>query len=240
MGDMTAYAPMQSSDLYPTTGDFCDWHYGVHNSYCYTMEIGNAFHEYPEDIAHISVRNVGVPWYMIEIADDPRFRAVHGIENMSARYWLQTPSEVDIPSKGDINFDLCLDQYFPFSINKNSSFLSWSSSNPRDNRTTLPHWWRFVDWNKAAFTIKGESCELKDGTNGTILTSSVPIPDTSVGKLQYRAQLRNHKWGHSPSLIQRSKTEELLRINDALSRASGLRSYPFSCSPSSQPSSGAD
>ena len=96
MGDMTAYAPMQSSDLYPTTGDFCDWHYGVHNSYCYTMEIGNAFHEYPEDIAHISVRNIGVPWYMIEIADDPRFRAVHGIENMSARHWLQTPSEVNL------------------------------------------------------------------------------------------------------------------------------------------------
>jgi len=55
MGDMTAYAPMQSSDLYPTTGDFCDWHYGVHNSYCYTMEVGIAFHEYPEDIAHIAV-----------------------------------------------------------------------------------------------------------------------------------------------------------------------------------------
>ena len=48
---------------------------------------------------------------------------------------------------------------------------------------------QFVNWNKAAFTIKGESCELRDGTNGTILTSSVPIPDTSVGKLQYRAQL---------------------------------------------------
>lgn len=190
MGDMTAYAPMQSSDLYPTTGDFCDWHYGVHNSYCYTMEIGNAFHEYPEDIAHISVRNVGVPWYMIEIADDPRFRAVHGIENMSARHWLQTPSEVDIPSKGDINFDLCLDQYFPFSINKNSSFLSWRFVEPTRQQDDFgPTEWRFVDWNKAAFTIKGESCELKDGTNGTILTSSVPIPDTSVGKLQYRAQL---------------------------------------------------
>ena len=67
MGQMTDYAAMQSSDLYPTTGDFCDWHYGVHNSYCYTMEIGNAFHELPEDIAHISVRNLGVPFYMVEM-----------------------------------------------------------------------------------------------------------------------------------------------------------------------------
>ncbi|MFL2978939.1 MAG: hypothetical protein ACJZ59_07815 [Candidatus Thalassarchaeaceae archaeon] len=26
---MTNYENIQSSDLYPTTGDFCDWHYGV-------------------------------------------------------------------------------------------------------------------------------------------------------------------------------------------------------------------
>ena len=34
------------------------------------MEIGNAFHN-TRDIAHIAVRNVGVPWYMVEIVDDP-------------------------------------------------------------------------------------------------------------------------------------------------------------------------
>ncbi len=47
MADMTEYANLQSSDLYPTSGDFCDWHYGVHGSYCYTSEIGTAFHQQP-------------------------------------------------------------------------------------------------------------------------------------------------------------------------------------------------
>ena len=31
MAKMTDYTNMQSSGLYPTTGDFCDWHYGVHD-----------------------------------------------------------------------------------------------------------------------------------------------------------------------------------------------------------------
>ena len=181
------------------------------------MEIGNAFHEYPEDIAHISVRNVGVPWYMIEIADDPRFRAVHGIENMSARHWLQTPSEVDIPSKGDINFDLCLDQYFP-SLSIKQLILSWRFVEPTRQQDDFgPTEWRFVDWNKAAFTIKGESCELRMERMGPyspavfryqILRWEAPI-SRSTG---------NHKWGISIHLSNARGRRELLRTNDALSR----------------------
>ena len=72
MAEMTDYANIQSSDLYPTTGDYCDWQYGLHDSYCYTMEIGTAFHQQPEDVNHIAVRNVGVPFYILEIADNPR------------------------------------------------------------------------------------------------------------------------------------------------------------------------
>ena len=68
MAIMTNYENIQSSDLYPTTGDFCDWHYGVHNSYCFTMEIGNNFHEHPDDIDHISVLNMGPTFYMVEVA----------------------------------------------------------------------------------------------------------------------------------------------------------------------------
>tara|TARA_B100001121_G_scaffold142417_1_gene124667 strand:+ start:366 stop:2570 length:2205 start_codon:yes stop_codon:yes gene_type:complete len=190
MAQMTLYENLQSSDLYPTTGDFCDWHYGVHGSYCYTMEIGNNFHENPADIHHIATRNLGVPFYMVEIADDPRFRAVHGLENMSARHWLQSPSEVEIPTSGDIEFELCLDQYFPFSINQNKSYLSWRFVEPTRQQDDFgPTEWRSVKWEKAPFAAIGEDCELRDGTNGTIISSSVPIPDTSVGKLQYRAQL---------------------------------------------------
>ena len=190
MAQMTLYENLQSSDLYPTSGDFCDWHYGVHNSYCYTMEIGNNFHENPDDISQIAVRNLGVPFYMVEIADDPRFRAVHGLENMSARHWIQTPSEVSIPEKGDIQIDLCLDPYFPFSTQEDRSYLSWRFVEPNRLQNDYgPTEWREVPWEKAPFAASGNDCELKDGTNGTVLTSAVPIPDTSVGKLQYRAQL---------------------------------------------------
>ncbi|MED6297180.1 MAG: M14 family zinc carboxypeptidase, partial [Candidatus Thermoplasmatota archaeon] len=70
MAEMTLYANIQSSDLYPTTGDYCDWQYGVHDSFCYTIEIGTAFHQQPDDVNHIAVRNVGIPFYMLEISDN--------------------------------------------------------------------------------------------------------------------------------------------------------------------------
>ena len=79
MANMTIYANLQSSSLYPTSGDFCDWHYGVHGSYCYTSEIGTAFHQNPEDIDHIAVRNLGTGFYIAEIADNPRERADDGL-----------------------------------------------------------------------------------------------------------------------------------------------------------------
>ena len=33
------------------------------------MEIGNNFHEHPDDIDHISVLNMGPTFYMVEVAD---------------------------------------------------------------------------------------------------------------------------------------------------------------------------
>ena len=32
-------------------------------------------------------------------------------------------------------------------------------------------------------------CSLVDGANGTLIEAKVPLPDTSVGKLQYKAML---------------------------------------------------
>ena len=46
MADMTLYANLNPVN-HPTSGDFCDWHYGV-SSYCYTSEIGTAFHQRPK------------------------------------------------------------------------------------------------------------------------------------------------------------------------------------------------
>ena len=190
MGQMTDYAAMQSSDLYPTTGDFCDWHYGVHNSYCYTMEIGNAFHEYPEDIAHISVRNLGVPFYMVEMADDPQYRAIVGIQNTTATQHLQQPSEVQVPSSGDIPIGLCLDPTFPFTPDVNKSHLMWRFVEPtRQQNDFGPTDWIEVPWEMSKFTETMEQCELLDGSNGTSLVGQIPLPDTSVGKIQYKAML---------------------------------------------------
>jgi len=190
MGQMTDYAAMQSSDLYPTTGDFCDWHYGVHNSYCYTMEIGNAFHEYPEDIAHISVRNLGVPFYMVEMADDPQYRAVVGIQNTTATQWLEEPINVDVPSKGDIPVGLCLDQMFPFTPDVERSHLMWRFVEPtRQQNDFGPTDWVEVPWEMSGFEETSEQCTLLDGSNGTRLVGMVPLPDTSVGKIQYKAML---------------------------------------------------
>jgi len=190
MGQMTDYAAMQSSDLYPTTGDFCDWHYGVHNSYCYTMEIGNAFHEYPEDIAHISVRNLGVPFYMVEMADDPQYRAIVGIQNTTATQWLQEPMDVDVPSKGDIPVGLCLDPMFPFTPDVERSHLMWRFVEPtRQQNDFGPTDWVEVPWEMSGFTETSEECTLLDGSNGTHLVGLVPLPDTSVGKIQYKAML---------------------------------------------------
>ena len=190
MGQMTDYAAMQSSDLYPTTGDFCDWHYGVHNSYCYTMEIGNAFHEYPEDIAHISVRNLGVPFYMVEMADDPQYRAVVGIQNTTATQWLEEPINVDVPSKGDIPVGLCLDPMFPFTPDVERSHLMWRFVEPtRQQNDFGPTDWVEVPWEMSGFDETSEQCTLLDGSNGTRLVVMVPLPDTSEGKIQYKAML---------------------------------------------------
>ena len=115
MADMTQYANLQSSSLYPISGDFCDWHYGVHGSYCYTSEIGTAFHQRPEDIDHIAVRNLGLGFYIAEIADNPRERADLAIANISQQNYLKEPTMIDIPEEGDIPVDICVSDQFPYS-----------------------------------------------------------------------------------------------------------------------------
>ena len=190
MGQMTEYAAMQSSDLYPTTGDFCDWHYGVHDSYCYTMEIGNAFHEYPEDIAHIAVRNLGIPFYMTEIADDPRYRAIVGIENTTSNQVLQSPEDIVIPNSGDIPVNMCLDPTFPFTSNMTSTHLMWRFVEPTRLQDDYgPTEWNFMPWEMSPFTELNQQCQLKDGMNGTLISADIPLPDTVVGEIHYKAML---------------------------------------------------
>ena len=190
MAEYTAYENMQSSDLYPTSGDFCDWHYGVFESYCYTMEIGNAFHEHPDDIDDISIRNVGVGFYMTWIADNPREKADLAMSNLSSQY-LKAPEDVVIPESGDIPVDVCIDSNFPYSLDIDLSFVEWRLVTPTRQQSDFgPREWRTADWSKSNFSVEDDSsCILASGENGTVLRSFIPVADDVTGQVHYRASL---------------------------------------------------
>jgi hypothetical protein len=187
MAEMTDYANIQSSDLYPTTGDYCDWQYGLHDSYCYTMEIGTAFHQQPEDVNHIAVRNVGVPFYILEIADNPRERANLAIANISQQNFLVLPSNVDVPASGDIPIDVCVSNEFPYS--EANSYVKWRMVQPSRLQSDYgPREWATTPWESVKIERVDEACMTADG-NGTVLRAEIPISESSTGKLHYKAQI---------------------------------------------------
>jgi hypothetical protein len=190
LAEMTQYENMQSSDLYPTSGDFCDWHYGVHGSYCYTMEIGTAFHQNENDIDHIAVRNLGVAFYMTEIADNPRERADLAISDITNQS-LQTPNEVNIPAKGEIPIDMCIDKSFPYSIDSSDSHLMWRTVQPSRLQSDYgPREWSTTKWTGTAFKlIEDENCLIGGSKNGTILRATLDISETTTGQLHYKVML---------------------------------------------------
>lgn len=190
LAEMTQYENMQSSDLYPTSGDFCDWHYGVHGSYCYTMEIGTAFHQNEDDIDHIAVRNLGVAFYMTEIADNPRERADLAMSDITNQS-LQTPNEVKIPAKGEIPIDMCIDKSFPYSIDSSDSHLMWRMVKPSRLQSDYgPREWSTTEWTGTAFElIEDENCLIAGSKNGTILRATLDISETTTGQLHYKVML---------------------------------------------------
>jgi hypothetical protein len=186
MADMTQYANLQSSDLYPTSGDFCDWHYGVHGAYCYTSEIGTAFHQHEDDIDHIAVRNLGTGFYIAEIADSPRERADLAIANISQQNYLKSGDKVEIPPEGDIPIDLCVSNAFPYS--ESNSMIEWRTVKPSRLQSDYgPREWATTAWESVpVMAVEGETCSVSNG-NGTILRGMVPISETATGKLHYKA-----------------------------------------------------
>ena len=186
MADMTQYANLQSSDLYPTSGDFCDWHYGVHGAYCYTSEIGTAFHQHEDDIDHIAVRNLGTGFYIAEIADSPRERADLAIANISQQNYLKPADNVEIPPEGDIPIDLCISNAFPYSESK--SMIEWRTVKPSRLQSDYgPREWATTAWESVpVVAVEGETCSVSNG-NGTILRGMVPISETATGQLHYKA-----------------------------------------------------
>ena len=188
MATMSNYENMQSSSLYPTSGDFCDWHYGLFTSYCYTMEIGNAFHERPEDIDDILLRNVGMGMYMIEIADNPRERADLALGNISQQNYLKAPEKIDVPSEGDIPVEVCVSDNFPVSISS-SSYVEWRLVKPSRLQSDYgPREWATTPWERVELKSTGMDCPIAAG-NGTLLQAMVPVSETQTGELHYKAQL---------------------------------------------------
>ena len=190
LAQMTDYTNMQSSDLYPTTGDFCDWHYGVHGSYCYTSEIGTAFHQHEDDIDHIAVRNLGTGFYIAEISDNPRERADLGIANISQNQFIQMPEMVNVPSKGNIPVDMCLANGFSYSLESSVSHVMYRTVKPSRTQSDYgPKEWSTTAWSMAPFEDTSSTCTLLNGENGTVIRSNLPIPDTISGEVHYKAML---------------------------------------------------
>jgi hypothetical protein len=192
MAEMTDYTNMQSSDLYPTTGDFCDWHYGVHGSYCYTMEIGTAFHQHEDDVDHIAVRNIGVAFYMAKIADNPRERADLAMNNITANQFLQTPSAIKIPERGSIPIEMCISNDFNIDFNHSNSHLMYRMVKPTRVQSDYgPAEWYTTDWEHVGFEkVEDSSCNLLfDSGVGTVIKADVPISDSVTGTLHYKAMI---------------------------------------------------
>ena len=192
MAEMTDYTNMQSSDLYPTTGDFCDWHYGVHGSYCYTMEIGTAFHQHEDDVDHIAVRNNGVAFYMIEIADNPRERADLEMANVVKNQVLQQPKDVDVPSSGSIPIEMCLDNTFLIDLDMKDSHVMYRMVKPSRAQSDYgPQEWFTESWSMTKFrVVEGSTCELLNSSGlGYKVVADVPVEDDENGYLHYKAMV---------------------------------------------------
>lgn len=190
MAEMTTYENMQSSDLYPTTGDYCDWHYGVHDSYCYTIEIGTAFHQQPQDIKHIAVRNLGVPFYMVEIADDPRERARIGLEEADKSQWIVSPENLTIPDEGNVPITMCVDPIFPWTSNETYSHVMWRMVKPSRAQSDFgPSEWVEEPWSMTGFNETGQNCTLTNLQEGILISANLPVPEDQSGKLHYKSML---------------------------------------------------
>ena len=187
---MTTYENMQSSDLYPTTGDYCDWQYGVHDSYCYTIEIGTAFHQHPDDIDHIAVRNLGIPFYMTEISDNPRERARIGIQEVEKSQWIVSADNLTIPDSGPIPITMCIDPSFPYTNDHNYSHVMWRTVKPTRQQSDFgPMEWIEEDWRMTGFQESGTNCTLTNNETGNLIVSNLPVPEDFSGKLHYKSML---------------------------------------------------
>ena len=192
MAEMTDYRNMQSTDLYPTTGDFCDWHYGVHGSYCYTMEIGTAFHQHEDDIDHIAVRNNGIAIYMADIADNPRERANFGLKDVYRNQYLQKADDVLVPEAGSIPIEMCLDNEFSVDYDMDKSHVMYRMVKPSRQQSDYgAREWYKQSWSMAKFSpVEEETCQLlNESGEGYKIVANIPIDNDETGYLHYKSMV---------------------------------------------------
>jgi carboxypeptidase T len=66
MAKLNGYSPKQSSDLYPSSGDFDDWFYGELGAISYTIELANRFVPDESQIPEIVSKNVQALLYYLK------------------------------------------------------------------------------------------------------------------------------------------------------------------------------
>lgn len=88
MAALTGYTPQQSSDLYPTSGDFTDWFYGATGALSYTFELGTRFVPPEEDVPGIVAKNLAATRYFLE-------HTVTGGFSSTTRGFVQRPRSVE-------------------------------------------------------------------------------------------------------------------------------------------------
>ena len=84
MAQMTGYGAQQSAELYPSSGDTCDWAWDARKIYCFTFELEpktmseGGFYPGAGAIQPTFQKNIEPALYLADIADNP-YRAAAGV-----------------------------------------------------------------------------------------------------------------------------------------------------------------
>ena len=125
---------------------------------------------------------MGPTFYMVEVSDDPAFRAVFGL-GMDQVQWMQSPDNITIPEEGDIPVELCLHPNFPLTNDVNLSHVMYRQVTPtRVQNDYGPTEWNEYNHGRCLVLTRQRFDMVLDG-NGTTVIANIPVPETSVGEI---------------------------------------------------------
>ena len=86
---------------------------------------------------------------------------------------------------------MCVATGFDYSLDEDVSHVMYRIVKPSRAQSDYgPREWSTTAWSMAPFEVdSSDSCTLGNGDNGTVLTSSLPIPDNVAGEVHYKAML---------------------------------------------------